>query len=283
MNFDNPVEFIKTLKSEHRAIVAIIHEIDSQSDGSYDLKNSVNSLNKVTDILFDHLEKEDKQLYPTLINNKDTSSIAKKYYYDMERLSCIAVDFFKRYCTNKEGLKIFIEDFINSYSIFKGLLKVRIQREETELYPAFILLQSGVMYSEVLNFVQEQETKINSKPKNVMLLGQDENCKSALALALEMHGYQVYSEKSTDLVTKHLQTNAPDLILIDATKSNKELIDLVAHLKSQMQQGAQVVGYSNIETNKPSEDLSKNLDDFLTKPASNIEEFSKKIGQLLKS
>ena len=180
---DSPIEFINFLKSQHKAIITTVYEIDSQEVQTSNLKDSIDKLNKITDILFDHLEKEDKQLYPTLMSNKDTQTLARKYFYDMERLSCIALDFFKRYCVNKEGLKIFIEDFTSAYSTFKGLLTVRIKREETELYPAYILLQSGVLHSEVVDFVKEKEIMSRNKQKTIFLFGENEASTNALSLA----------------------------------------------------------------------------------------------------
>lgn len=277
---DSPIEFIKLLKSQHRSIVSTVCEIDNQPGGPNDLKHSVEKLNAITDLLFDHLEKEDKYLYPALIGNKETSELAKKYSYDMERLSCVALDFFKRYCVNREGLKIFIEDFINSYSIFKGLLKVRIKREETELYPAFILFQSGAMHSEVLDFVKDQESVVNNKEKTVCIFGQDDHVKSALSLALEISGYKVISTHSPDQMISFEQKLTPDLVLIDITKVNNELNDLVQTLKSHPQPNLKIIGYSTMQA-FPDEKINKNLDGFISKPAIDIEEFSKKIAQLL--
>ena len=281
MQFENPIDFIKFLKSEHRAIVSTISDVENQAGGPSDLKSSVDKLNRVTEILFDHLEKEDKQLYPTLLNNKNTSQLAKKYFYDMERLSCMSLDFFKRYCINREGQKIFVEDFINAFSLFKGLLKIRIKREEIELYPAYILLQSGVMYSEVIEYVQERETNANNKQKTVVVFGQDEPCKKALSLALEMNGYAVASTSSMEEVERLRDAIKPDLFLIDLSKTNNELCNLVVHLKDQIQSGARLVGYSISEESTIEERIGKNLDNFIAKPAYDVEKFSNRIKELL--
>ena len=278
---DDAVEFIKLLKSQHRSIVATIHEIDNQPGGATDLKNSVEKLNMITGLLFDHLEKEDKVLYPALLNNKDTSSLAKKYSYDMERLSCIAVDFFKRYCVNREGLKIFVEDFINGYLIFKGLLKIRIKREETELYPAFILLQSGVLHSDVLDFVKGQEEKNHTKQKRVFLFAQNQSYLDTLALTLEMAGYQVCSTHSVNEVSSLAEKVPSDLILVDVTSKNKELTDLIVHLRESLPQGVQIVGYSPTKPTRSEETIKVNLDQFIPQAVINVEEFSEKINQIL--
>ena len=281
MSPDNPIDFIKLLKSQHKFIVSTVYEIDNQPSGPSDLNISIEKLNRITDILFDHLELEDKQLYPILLANKDTSNIAIKYSYDMERLSCIAIDFFKRYCVNKEGLKIFVEDFINGYSVFKGLLKVRIKREETELYPAFILLQSGVMYSDVLSYVQEKETESNNSKKSIFLLGQNEASKLVLSLALEMSGYDVNSTYSPEKIPNFNQTSVPDLILIDVSKVNKELSDLIMHLRSQIKSDSQLVGYSTTEAEKLDENVKLKLDHFIPKAAFDIEQFSERVKSIL--
>src|SRR3989338_9023872 len=227
MTYDNHIDFIKLLKSQHKSIISTIYEIDDHADGLIDLNKSIEKLNKITDLLFDHLEKEDKQLYPTLRNYKETEEIGKKYYYDMERLSCIALDFFKRYCVNKEGLKIFAEDFINSYSVFKGLLKVRIKREEIELYPAFILLQSGVLHSEVLEYFQEKKLRNQNGQQNLFIYGDNQHSLEALSLALEIAGYKVTSTHSRDHALNLLNNVKSDLALFDIDKQDKELSDLL--------------------------------------------------------
>lgn len=277
---DSPVEFIKLLKSQHRSIVATVYEIDSQAGGPENLKSSIERLNRITDLLFDHLEKEDKELYPVLLSSNETAELAKKYSYDMERLSCIAVDFFKRYCVNREGLKIFVEDFINGYSLFRGLLKVRIKREETELYPAFILLESGVLYSDVLHFVQEKEVN-HAKQKNVFVFGQDQSNLEALTLALEILGYRVTSTSRANQVPNLIQSANSDLILLDVTKVNPEIKDLVTHLRGEKQQRVNLVGYSTNETGILEESLQNNLDDFIPKPALDLEALSEKVKSIL--
>ena len=279
---ENAIEFIKLLKSQHRSIVSTMSEIDNQLNGPTNLKNSVEKLNKITDLLFNHLEREDKVLYPTLKGNKNTQEIAKKYFYDMERLSCVAIDFFKRYCSNKEGLKIFIEDFVNSYSLFRELLKVRIKREETELYPAFILLQSGVLYSDVLDYVKEQETKERNKQKRIFICGQNQTNVEALKLGLEILGYEVLSTHTTNEVTNLIKTNQSDLVLLDVTNVNSEIKELIMHLKSQLQQGIPLIGYST-GGNKALEDTSikNNLDDLISKPMFDIEALSGKVREIL--
>ena len=278
---DDPIEFIKLLKSQHRSIISTISDIDSQEKGSSDLKSSVEKLKQITDLLFDHLEKEDKMLYPSLINHKETQEIGKKYYYDMERLSCIAIDFFKRYCVNREGLKIFVEDFVNSYSLFKELLKVRIKREEVELYPAFILSTSGVMHSEVVNYIQEQEAKSKDPQKKVFVYGQNQTNLEALSLALEMSGYQVGSTRHVDQVSSMVKSLQSDLVLFDLTKLDKNAIELIMHLKEQIPNRAQVVGYTTNELAAPTDKLQNTLDDYIPKAAFDMEKFSERVKAIL--
>ena len=280
-NLTDPIEFIKLLKSQHMSIISTVREIDDQSGGPENLSNSIDKLNNITGLLFDHLEKEDKYLYPILIKNKETQEIGKKYYYDMERLSCIALDFFKRYCINKEGLKIFIEDFINGYSIFKGLLKTRIKREETELYPAYILLQSGVLYSEVIDHVHEHESRLQEKNKNIFIYSQHQPSLDAITLALEINGYHVVSSKSAENLLSSLKTMKSDLILLDISTSNRELIDLVMHLKQDMSVGSPIMAYSQTESTKLQENIQNKFDHFINKPAVNLEALSEEVKQIL--
>ena len=281
MPFDNPIDFIKSLKSEHRAIIATTSELDNQIFGPSNLQNAIEKLSRITEILFSHLEKEDKILYPALLGNAETNQLAKKYSYDMERLSSITVDFYKRYCINKEGLKIFIEDFTSGYSLFSGLLKVRIKREETELYPSYILLESGVLHSEVLDYVQEKENKKLNKDKNILIFGQNEPCLKALELALEICGFKVSSTNSLSQIPSIAETSKPDLIVLDITKPNKELSDLVMHLKNQIITPVQLAGYSTREAYPVEEKIEKNLDVFIPQATVNMETFSEKIKQVL--
>ena len=280
---DSPIEFIKLLKSEHKEIITTVYEVDQQPGGSNDYKSSIEKLNKITDILFDHLEKEDKKLYPVLLGSKETNTLAKKYSYDMERLSCIALDFFKRYCVNREGLKIFVEDFINAYSIFKGLLKVRIHREELELYPAFILLRSGVINSEVVSYLQEQETRLEASKKTIFVFGQNEAGLKALSLVLEMNGYKVESTTSLNRVSNLIKELHSDLILLDVSKGSKEISDLIISLRENYRQDIQLVGYSTTDHNPYVDKPNIRLDGFIPKATYDVEEFSARVRQLLNS
>ena len=281
MRFDNPIDFIKDLKSQHRSIIATIYDIDNQDGGASNLRASTEKLNKITDLLFDHLEKEDKYLYPTLISHKETQDLGKKYHYDMERLSCMAIDFFKKYCTNHEDRKIFVEDFINSYSLFNGLLKTRIKREEAELYPAFILLQSGTLYSEVLNHMHEQERKASMKAKNIVVCGKDQPTTDALALALEISGHKVTSTHNANRVLPLAEFGTLDLVLVDLSENNKELIDLVQSLKMRPQKNTKVIGFSRASTKQSENKLAINVDNFIPNATLDVEGFSSIIDYLL--
>lgn len=278
---NDPISFIKLLKSQHRSIISTVCEIDSQSEGPSNLTGSIDKLNKITDLLFDHLEKEDKHLYPILINNTETQEIGEKYFYDMERLSCIALDFFKRYCVNKEGLKIFVEDFINGYSLFRGLLKTRIKREETELYPAYILLQSGVLHSDVLDYVQEHGLRLKENQKNIIIYSENQPKLEAVSLALEIVGYKVISTRSISNLSSLSEKIKSDLILMDVGQSNKELMDLVAHLKNDMKTTTPLVAFSILESKKLEEELGNKFDSFISKPAIDIEAFSERVKEIL--
>ena len=191
--------------------------------------------------------------------------------------------FFHRYCVNKEGLKIFVEDFINGYSLFSGLLKVRIKREETELYPSYILLTSGVLHSEVLEYVQEREMKKFDRKKNILVFGKNEPCLKALELALEICGFKVSSTNSLTQIPLITQTAKPDLILVDVTKPDKELSDLIIHLKEETKTPAQLFGYSTNESYPREEKIEDNLDAFIPQVALNMEAFSEKIKKVLLS
>lgn len=281
MPIDNPIDFIKDLKSQHKSIVSTIYDIDNQDGGASNIKDSIEKLNQITDLLFDHLEKEDRLLYPTLISHKETQEIGKKYHYDMERLSCIAIDFFKKYCAHNEVKKIFVEDFISGYSLFKGLLKTRIKREEAELYPAFILLQSSVLDSEVLNYISEQERKATMKQKNIIIFGNHQPTIDALALALEISGHRVFPTHNAGRILSLAESASSDLILIDLSEKPKEIVDLVKNLKPQLKTDTQMVGFSRTNIKEAEHDLTLNVDNFIPNVTSDIEEFSTTVSQIL--
>lgn len=284
MEASNPIDFIKDLKSQHKSIISTISDIDNQDGGASNILASTEKLSKITELLFNHLEKEDKQLYPILINNKETQDIGKKYFYDMERLSCMSIDFFKKYCTQNENKKIFAEDFINAYSLFKGLLKVRIKREELELYPAFILLQSGILHSETVSYMNEQEQKTIINRKNVIVYGKGQPVLDALTLALEMEGHKAIATHNENRISSTAESELLDLVLIDLNdKSKKELIDLVTNLRTHLKTGTQIVGFSGIPSKeKESEDkLSIKFDSFINNVTTDLEGFSTSVSQLL--
>ena len=278
---NDPIDFIKLLKSQHKSIISTVYEIDTQAGGPSNLTNSIDKLNKITELLFDHLEKEDKHLYPALVRNKETQEIGKKYFYDMERLSCITIDFFKRYCTNREGLKIFVEDFINSYSLFRGLLKTRIKREEIQLSPLYLLLESGALYSEVLDYLHEHDSKVKDSQKRIFIYSQNQPNLDAIALGLEIAGYEVVSNRSIDNFLSALKSMKSDLILLDTSKSNKELSDLIIQLKTDEAINTPLVAYSQTEDIKLEESIQKKFDHFIAKPAIDVEALSEKIKLIL--
>jgi len=158
------------------------------------------------------------------------------------------------------------------------LLTLRIKREETELYPAFILLESGVLYSEVIDFVKEQETK--STQKNVFLFGDNNADLKTLSLALEINGYTVEITPSATTLFDKVKYLQSDLILIDVTNPSKEITSLISDLKRE-QQNIPLVGYSTSETVKADGIMFEKLDKFISTPIQHIEDFSEQVKTLL--
>ena len=117
--------------------------------------------------------------------------------------------------------------------------------------------------------------------KKVFVFGQNQTNLDALTLALEICDYQVASTRHSNNVPQMVQSLQSDLVLFDVSKSDKELTDLLVHLKEQLPQSSQLVGYLANETKIPQENISRNLDHFIPQPAINIEEFSERVKQFL--
>ena len=83
--------------------------------------------------LLAHLEKEDKQLYPTLFKEAESDPMLKQtldtYAEDMKGISQAALDFFGKYSSGGDGL-----EFAKDFGKLLAVLSSRIRKEESVIY-----------------------------------------------------------------------------------------------------------------------------------------------------
>ena len=77
------------------------------------------------------------------------------------------------------------------------------------------------------------------------------------------------------------ETAKPDLIIFDITKPNKELSDMIMHLKNEIKIPFQLAGYSTREAYPVEEKIENNLDLFIPQATVNMEAFLEKIKKVL--
>ncbi len=117
------------LKDEHAGLLKLLGElqrIDLRSPEGGELL----LLTKV--MLFDHLKKEDKYLYPELRKYEQGGLLANSYACEMTALTNIAREFFKKYDCGGAGMS-----FSKDLGEFIGALKERIIKEDCVLLPKF--------------------------------------------------------------------------------------------------------------------------------------------------
>jgi len=87
---------------------------------------------KAKDLLLQHLQKEDDELYPLLTKNGASKAIADTFSEEMKAISKVAIDFFTKYENAQSGL-----DFAQDFGAFLGALGSRIRKEENVLYSEY--------------------------------------------------------------------------------------------------------------------------------------------------
>lgn len=127
---------IKDFKQDHRIILILLLKC---KETTFSNEQRTNFLHSAKSILVDHLQKEDKLLYPVLMESSNEQSTykstAEEFISSMTKISSIIMSFINR--QEKSGTfdsALFDSDFPK----IKKLLEIRIQKEESILYPAFI-------------------------------------------------------------------------------------------------------------------------------------------------
>ena len=124
---------VKELEKDHFEIVKTFKEIVQTGIGTTEGQQK---LAKVKALLLNHLQKEDKYLYPELKKagekDKQLKSTLETFAADMEKITEKALAFFDKYEKGGKGIG-FAKDFGSLFS----KLTIRIRREETILYELF--------------------------------------------------------------------------------------------------------------------------------------------------
>lgn len=122
-------KLIETLKKHHVEIISILEGAKEKGLSSQEGKDS---LIKGKRLILAHLGLEDAELYPKLAKHEDTKRIGQFFSEDMKGLAASALELFERIekgNTDIETAKLLGKVTVN--------LKLRIQKEERDLYPAY--------------------------------------------------------------------------------------------------------------------------------------------------
>ena len=124
---------IENLKKEH---AAILEAMDRMKESGASSAAGKEAAVQVRESLLSHLKREDEFLYPPLQKAaKDDPSLRIKLNMmaeDMQKITKAARDFFTRYHNGGEGL-----EFIKDFGSLAGKLNIRINWEESQLYPEY--------------------------------------------------------------------------------------------------------------------------------------------------
>lgn len=130
--------YIKQLKKEHIGILAHLQEVKKQGVHTMEGRNA---LMTSKDLLCQHLKNEDEKLYPELKrvakNDKKLKEMITEFIEEMKEATKFCQAFFEKYSIGGGGIE-FLRDFEKLYD----LLKNRIQKEETVLFPKYKELET---------------------------------------------------------------------------------------------------------------------------------------------
>lgn len=118
-------DLVNTLKNEHRAIHGLLEETRRAGITAAEGRTR---LRKAKALLLSHLEKEDRQLYPVLVNSGD-AALPATLADDMRSISRQVVAFFDKYESGGDDFQFAVD-----FGKVLGLLKDRIRQEEASLY-----------------------------------------------------------------------------------------------------------------------------------------------------
>ncbi len=123
--------FFNQLKEEHQVILNTLMEVKKLGVHTMEGRNALTS---AKDLLCLHFKKEDELLYPVLRKttgkDKNKQQIIQLFVDEMKEVTRFCESFFSKYTISGGGIE-FLQDFERLYS----LLKTRLQKEESFLFP----------------------------------------------------------------------------------------------------------------------------------------------------
>lgn len=129
--------FIRDLKDDHQRLLDTLEDARRLGLGTAEGRRC---LFACKELLSRHLRKEDTMLYPTLrqvIGKGDLANVADAFASEMQSISSSLLEFFARYDASAGAVDAGGLDFARELGRIIIALKMRIQREETRLYPAY--------------------------------------------------------------------------------------------------------------------------------------------------
>ncbi|MBF0370752.1 MAG: hemerythrin domain-containing protein [Magnetococcales bacterium] len=125
--------FIQELKDEHQEMLKFLKKLSKLAPQD---KNRLSSLNQLRGFVADHLAKEDKQLYPGLIQraeeDRDLKIILDYYQKHMRKIGDLAQNFLDKHAGEQAGA-----DFKKDLKKLIRFLKGRVLWEEEILFAKF--------------------------------------------------------------------------------------------------------------------------------------------------
>lgn len=129
--------FIRDLKDDHQRLLDTLEEARRLGLGTAEGRRC---LFTCKELLSRHLRKEDTMLYPTLrqaAGKGDLGNMADAFASEMQSISGSLLEFFARYDASTGAADAGGLDFARELGRIIIALKMRIQREESRLYPAY--------------------------------------------------------------------------------------------------------------------------------------------------
>lgn len=126
---------IDELRSEHQKLASILLEVKELGP----TREGRRLLGMSKAALLAHLKKEDSFLYPELqraaVDDPRLQEVLSNFASDMDKISKAAINFFAEWEMGGDAL-----DFVKEIETLIAVLQSRIRREETILYPEYLLL-----------------------------------------------------------------------------------------------------------------------------------------------
>lgn len=129
---------VEELTKEHQEISQLLGRIIELGVASAQAQSL---LMAARETLLNHLKKEDELLYPILRaaaqSNEDLQRTLDSFAQDMGEITQFALDYFQRHEADEAQAVQHGDEFMHETGRLLGVLRTRILREETILYPQF--------------------------------------------------------------------------------------------------------------------------------------------------